>query len=123
MLRIFRTKLFGYIQSASQIMQLLGPVLAAVTMEKSVYIPLWIGIAAFVTAFPTTALLPDTRHMAKRSTLTNTPYEALSSAEQDPLLASQVESNGEGVTENNHNHRASSGGSTRVFLRGTFQKA
>jgi hypothetical protein len=44
----FRTELFGYIQSASQVAQLLGPILAAVTMEKNLYIPFWIGIVSFV---------------------------------------------------------------------------
>ncbi len=62
-----RTKLFGYISSAMQIMQLLSPALAGFTLEYNLWIPFWIGIAAFALALPAAAFLPDTRRSSKES--------------------------------------------------------
>ncbi|KAL8896001.1 MAG: hypothetical protein Q9207_007920 [Kuettlingeria erythrocarpa] len=84
---INRTQMMGYIQSASQVVQLLAPSLAAATMEKNLYIPFWIGIAAVGIAIFTNALIPETRHPSVYSPLdaSDTP------AERESLITSDVD--------------------------------
>ena len=120
----FRTELFGCIQSASQVTQLLAPILAAVTMEKNLYIPFWIGIVTFVLSFLSTALLVDTRHNAKTSAPMDTSGEAVNPTERDPLLAPEFESgNVEPVNfdfANLHNQTAKTKTSISELLRRTW---
>ena len=56
-----RTRMFGYLSATSQCLLLLGPVIASSTVSISLWLPLWISIAASCLAGLTIALLPDTR--------------------------------------------------------------
>lgn len=56
-----RTKRFGYIQSVLQATNILAPVLAAICMEKSIWLPLCIAVVCFTMSFLVVPLLPDTR--------------------------------------------------------------
>jgi hypothetical protein len=74
----FRTKIFGYFSSAGQVIQLLSPALASVTMSWNLWVPFWIGISTFIGAIPAVALLPDTRRQAQ-------PADSDQSSEVDHL--------------------------------------
>ena len=56
-----RTRMFGYLSATSQCLLLLGPVIASSTASISLWLPLWISIAASCLAGLIVALLPDTR--------------------------------------------------------------
>lgn len=53
--------MFGYLSATSQGLLLLGPVIASSTASISLWLPLWISIAASCLAGLTVAILPDTR--------------------------------------------------------------
>ena len=53
--------MFGYLSATSQGLLLLGPVIASSTASISLWLPLWISIAASCLAGLTVAIPPDTR--------------------------------------------------------------
>ena len=58
-----RTKMFGYLSATSQVLLLLGPIIASSTMSISLWFPLWTGVAVSLLAGLTVAILPDTRQL------------------------------------------------------------
>lgn len=78
------TKIFGYTQSGSQIMQLLGPALSSASMMHNLWLPFWMGLGCLILVVPSIALLPETRrHLGK-------DREALDSLVHDGVVTSHM---------------------------------
>lgn len=84
--KINRASYFSYISSVTYVVNFSGPTLAAFTMSRSVWLPIWLGIVLLLLAVPTIGMLPEVRKSGLQ------PATETENEEVGPLLADQSSS-------------------------------
>lgn len=90
---VCRASYFSYISSTSYVVSFMGPTLASITMNWSIWLPFWINIGLLACAIPTIAMLPDTHESAIVGPKIASPSRSAEGdvEEAGPLLAADSE--------------------------------
>lgn len=78
-----RSRTFYYIYSSYLITQLLGPWLASVTMDISLWIPMLLSIAFLLLTFPLLAIMPETHKVNVDSSTVDILYHSIAQSSDD----------------------------------------